>query len=95
MPLSVPRRGGLPSSGVAAVVINVIASDDTAPKFLTVYASARTQPTASNLNVDPGEDVPYLVIVGTGTNSQITFLQPNTGSVDVVGEVTATSSRAR
>ncbi len=85
-PLSVQGRGGVAASGVTAVVINTTATDATQPSFLTVYPSAASPPTASNLNFGPGQDVPNLVIVGTGTGSQISFFN-NGGSVDVVGDV--------
>jgi hypothetical protein len=87
MPLSGPDAAVSGPSGVTAVGINVTATDATAPSFLTAYPSAPTRPTASNLNFDPGEDVPNLVIVGTETNSQISCFN-NASSVDVVGDVT-------
>jgi hypothetical protein len=69
MPLSGRDAAFSGASGATAVGINVTATDATAPSFLTVYPAAPTRPTASNLNFDPGEDVPNLVIVGTGSNS--------------------------
>ena len=48
-------RGGLPATGVGAVVLNVTATGPTAQGYLTVYPTGGTRPTASNLNFMPGE----------------------------------------
>ena len=51
-----PRRvqvsglGGVPSSGVTAVVLNVVAVDQTQPGHLTVWPHGAAQPSTSNLN---------------------------------------------
>ena len=60
--------GGVPATGVAAVVVNVTTTEATAPSFLTVYPSDAARPTASNLNMVAGQTVPNLVTVRVGAD---------------------------
>ncbi len=48
--LQVTGRGGLPASGVTAVVLNVTAVGPTAASYLTAWPTGEPRPTASNLN---------------------------------------------
>ena len=48
--LQVTGRGGVPATGVSAVVLNVTVTQADAISFLTVYPSAEVRPLASNLN---------------------------------------------
>ena len=50
------------SASVAGFVMNVTATEGTAPTYLTVYPTGEPQPLASNLNVLPGENIPNLVV---------------------------------
>src|SRR5438552_3941053 len=47
--------GGVPASGVAAVVVNVTATNPTESTYVTVWPTGATRPTASNLNVEAGQ----------------------------------------
>ena len=60
--LQVTGQGGVPSSGVSAVVLNVTVAGSTAGGYVTVYADGEARPTASNLNYVTGQMVPNLVI---------------------------------
>lgn len=86
--LPVLGRGGVPSSGVAAVAINVTATSPTATSFVTAYPRATARPNASNLNFKVGQTVANMAIVSVGANGQIT-LYNSFGSthllVDVLG----------
>ncbi|MDQ6726361.1 MAG: peptidoglycan recognition protein family protein, partial [Actinomycetota bacterium] len=85
--LKVAGVGGVPASGVAAVVLNVTAADVTAPlSFLTVWPKGATRPTASNLNFGPGRPVANLVTTRVGTAGGIS-LYNDTGTVGVVADV--------
>jgi hypothetical protein len=65
--LQLAGRGGVPDSGVAAVIANVTATNATAPGFVTVYPAATNQPLASNLNVDHvGQSIPNLAVARLG-----------------------------
>ncbi len=58
--------GGIPSTGVSAVVANLTAVQ-AAPTFLTAWAGGAPRPLASNLNVSiPGDIVPNLVTSPVG-----------------------------
>jgi fibronectin type 3 domain-containing protein len=81
--VTVAGAGGVPTTGVSAVVLNVTATDPTAPSYLTVWPAGSTRPTASNLNFSPGQTVPNLVEVAVGANGQVSIYNP-AGSVDVV-----------
>jgi hypothetical protein len=84
--ITVLGRGGVPSSGVGAVALNVTATNPTRPSFLTVWPSGAGRPTASNLNVVAGQTVPNMVIVKVGDAGQVSIYN-NAGSVNVVVDV--------
>jgi hypothetical protein len=60
--------GGMPASGVSAVVANVTVTEPTSAGYLTVYCGCRgtAKPLASNLNFLPGQTIPNLVVVELG-----------------------------
>lgn len=76
-------QGGVPVSGVIAVMLNVTVTDTTAPSFLIVWPAGLPQPLASNLNWTAGKTVPNLVEVAVGAGGQIS-LYNGFGMVDVV-----------
>jgi uncharacterized protein (DUF1501 family) len=84
--LPVAGRGGVPSSGVDAVVLNVAALRPTAPGFLTVWPSGLGLPDVSNLNYDPGRNVPNLVVCKLGADGAVSLLA-NTGELDLIADV--------
>jgi hypothetical protein len=82
--------GGVPSSGVSAVVLNVTITGTNSAGYLTVYPSGVTRPTASNLNFVAGETVPNLVEVAVGYAGQVTMFTQfasTAGSADVIFDV--------
>jgi hypothetical protein len=86
--LTVAGRGGVPATGVSAVVLNVTAAEATAAGFVTVWPTGLTQPTASNLNVTfAGQNIANLVIVPLGSAGRVSlFTQGGTHLVaDVAG----------
>jgi hypothetical protein len=84
--LQVTGRGGLPSTGVSAVVLNVTVAHPTASSYVTVWPTGSARPTASNLNFEPGQVVPNLVIVKVGTGGRVS-LYNNSGTVDLIADV--------
>jgi hypothetical protein len=62
-PLQVSGRGGVPSTGVAAVALNVTVAGSSGSGYVTVHPPGAPRPTASNLNFTPGRIVPNMVIV--------------------------------
>jgi hypothetical protein len=84
--IQVTGEGGVPSSGVSAVVLNVTVTDTTQAGYLTVWPAGATQPLASNLDWVAGDTVPNRVIVPVGSGGQVT-LYNSSGSTDVVVDV--------
>ena len=65
--VDVTGGGGVPASGVTAVIVNATVTGPTAASHLTIYQSDAALPTASNLNFVAGQTVPNLVAVKVGT----------------------------
>jgi hypothetical protein len=84
--VQISGAGGVPASGVSAVVLNVTATDTSQAGFLTVYPQGGAVPLASNLNFSAGQTVPNLVTVGLGPTGQITVYN-GLGSVNVILDV--------
>ena len=85
--LQVTGRGGVPSTGVAAVVMNATVTGPTAGGFITVYPSASSRPTASNLNFTAGQSIPNLVTVKVGGNGKVNLTNNSTGKVNLIADV--------
>jgi hypothetical protein len=90
--VTVAGVGGVPTTGVSAVVLNVTAVDQTANGVFTVFPTGTTRPLASNLNWIPGQTVPNRVVVpltaGVGQESIYNPLGSADAVVDVNGYFT-------
>jgi hypothetical protein len=84
--LQVTGQGGIPASGVEAVVVNVTVTEPTAPSYLTAWPAGATRPLAANLNYLPGQTVPNLVVVKVGDLGRISLYNA-AGSTHVVADV--------
>ena len=84
--VQVTGQGGVPASGVSAVLANVTVTGTTSPGYLTVWPAGSTQPTASNLNWSPGDTVANLVAVPMSASGQISVFN-SSGSTDVIIDV--------
>jgi hypothetical protein len=78
--------GGVPMTGVSAVVLNVTVTNPTAPSYLIVYPGGAAQPLASNLNFVAGQTVPNRVVVPVDGTGQIKIFN-GMGSVDVIVDI--------
>jgi hypothetical protein len=90
-------RGGVPSSGVGAVVLNVTATEPTASGVITAWPSGSGRPTASNLNFAVGQTVPNLVIAKVGVGGKVSLWNMHGSThlvVDVMGWITSASMAA-
>jgi len=85
--LTVDGQGGVPASGVSAVVLNVTATQETSNGYLTVYPDGVTRPLASNLNFVAGRSVPNLVIAPVGTDGAVDLYNGSAGTVELVADV--------
>jgi hypothetical protein len=84
--VQIAGRGGVPSVGAAAVVMNVTVTEPTLPSFLTVWPTGMARPLVSNLNFVAGQTVPNLVTVALGLNGWVSAYNLQ-GSVHVVFDV--------
>jgi hypothetical protein len=84
--LQVGGRGGIPSSGVSAVVMNVTATAPTAASFITVYPAGVARPNASSLNTVTGWTGANSVTVAMGTGGQVD-LYNNAGTTHLIADV--------
>jgi hypothetical protein len=83
----VAGKGGVPSSGVSAVVVNTTVTGPTDSSFLTLYpADASSAPTASNLNYSAGQTVANLVTVKVSASGDIK-IRNAVGSTHVILDV--------
>lgn len=97
--LSVPivGKGGVPATGVTAVVANVTAVDASQAHYFTVYPGGTGRPGTSNINGGPGRAVPNLVVIGVGGNGAIEVFNSHGTThclVDVFGYFTTESDDA-
>jgi hypothetical protein len=84
-------RGPVPASGVAAVVVNITATDSAAAGYVTVWPSDLPRPLASSLNLDrAGQTIANHVVVPVSGDGRISlFSQSGTHLVaDVEGYFT-------
>lgn len=80
-------RGGVPASGVAAVVLNLTAVGASGDGFLTLWPSGGQRPTASNLNYRAGQTIANRVYLTVGSDGSADLYSQR--PVDVVIDVTA------
>jgi len=84
--VQVTGAGGIPATGVTAVVMNVTATNTSTASFFTVYPKGAGLPLASNLNWTRGVTVPNRVIVPVGTGGKVSFYN-GVGLADVIVDV--------
>ena len=85
--VDVTGLGGVPETGVSAVVMNVTSTQSTAPAFITVWPKGEDRPEASSLNTEPGQDTPNLVIAKVGDDGRVNFYN-SAGSTHLVADIT-------
>ncbi len=85
--LQVEGRGGVPASGVAAVVLNVTVTQPTAAGYVTVWPDGATRPPTSALNFSPGETIPNLVIAPVGADGTVDLYNGANGTIQLVADV--------
>ncbi len=90
--LNVTGVSGVPTSGVAAVSLNVTVTDPTRPGFITVYPCG-TRPLASNVNFTAGQTVANTVITPVSNTGEICIYTNTTTHLvaDINGWLPSTS----
>lgn len=85
--VTIDGRGGVPSSGVSEVILNVTATDPTAKaSFLTIFPDGISRPLASDLNFVKGQTVPNLVFVKVGADGKVAVYNVK-GTTEVIFDV--------
>ena len=84
--LTVTGVGGVPSTGVTAVALNVTVDQPTGNGYLTVWPAGEARPTASTHNYVPGLTVANLVLAKVGANGQVSVYN-SAGQTHVVADV--------
>ncbi len=84
--LQVTGRGGIPTSGAVAVVMNVTVASPTVESYLSVWPTGEDRPVVSSLNFVPTQTVPNLVTVKLGAGGKVSFFNP-LGSADILADV--------
>lgn len=85
--VQVTGRVGVPSNAVG-VIANITATGATAGTYITAYPNDVATPTASNININPGETIPNLAMVRLSADGQMrlyNFAGNTHVIVDVVG----------
>ena len=87
VPIDVLGRGGVPATGVSAVMVSVTAVEPSADGYLTVHPDGTDRPTASNLNYRPGDVVANQVLARLGSNGRFQLFTSAESHliVDVIG----------
>ena len=84
--LQVTGQGGVPATGVSAVVLNLTVTNTGSGGWLAAWPAGEALPLVSNLNYVPGQTVPNLVIVKVGAGGAVN-LYSSGGPVDVIADV--------
>jgi len=69
----VTGRAGVPSSGVAAVLVNLTVAQPSISGFLTAYPAATPRPGTSSINFAAGQTLANLTIVPVGADGRISI----------------------
>ena len=85
--VQIAGRGGVPATGISAVILNVTVTGTTAPGYLVVYQKGIARPLASNLNWVAGQTVANLVEVPISADGKVTVFNSQ-GSSNVIFDVT-------
>jgi subtilisin family serine protease len=85
--VQVAGRGGVPASGVGAVVMNVTVTQPRAAGNITAYPGGTTAPSSSNLNFVGGQTIPNLVVVRVGSNGQVNLKNNSSGTSHLIADV--------
>lgn len=71
--VQITGEAGVPTTGVAAVIMNVTATQSGGTNFVTVWPTGSERPLASSLNLGAGATTANLVMVPVGVDGQVDF----------------------
>ena len=92
--LQVTGRGGVPATGVTAVVLNVTVTGATGAGYVTAYfQTGVARPAASNLNYAAGQTIANQVVAKVGTGGKVSLYTD--GSTHLIADVAGSSRPGR
>jgi hypothetical protein len=81
--IQVTGVGGIPSTGVSAVVLGVTVTNATAPSYLSTFSGGGSPGLFSNVDFAAGQTVASKVIVSPSSSGTVSFFN-HAGNVDVI-----------
>jgi subtilisin family serine protease len=84
--LQVTGRGGVPSTGVSAVVVNLTVTEPTAASHLTAWPTGSPRPNASSVNFRAGQTLAGLAVAKVGSGGKVSLFN-NSGQTHLVADV--------
>jgi uncharacterized protein (DUF1501 family) len=84
--VQITGKGGVPTSGVSAVAVNITVAEPTNAGYLTVWPSGEQRPLASSLNFASDQTVPNMVVAKVGADGKISVYN-DVGSAHVIVDV--------
>jgi uncharacterized protein (DUF1501 family) len=84
--LQILGEGGVPASGVDAVVLNLLSVRPTSNGYVTAWPTDEDQPNTANLSYRVGRNIPNLTMCKVGADGKIN-IEANAGRVDLVADV--------
>ncbi|MFN2562200.1 MAG: carboxypeptidase regulatory-like domain-containing protein [Jatrophihabitans sp.] len=79
--------GGVPATGVSAVVLTVTVIGQRAGGYLSVYPRGAPRPAASTISFTPSQTIANLVVASVGLNGSVAIYNGSSGSTQVVADV--------
>ena len=83
--LQVTGRGGVPATGVSAVVMNVTVTEPAATGSLTTWPTGEPRPGTISVSYPLGQTVPNLVVSKVGADGKVSLY--TTGAAQVIADV--------
>ncbi|HEY4990616.1 MAG TPA: hypothetical protein VII33_00865, partial [Nakamurella sp.] len=85
--VQITGSGGIPATGVAAVVLTVTVVAPTSPGHIIAYADGTTRPGTSNVNFPAAATVADLAVVPVGANGKIDLYNASAGPTPLIADV--------
>ncbi len=87
--LNVPvlGHGGIPLSGVSAVVLNITVTAPSDFGYITAWAHGTPRPNTSNVNFVPSQTVPNFAVVPVGSDGSVDLYNGSLGDSDLLADV--------
>ena len=84
--VQVTGRGGIPASGVAAVVLNIATTSATRAGYVTTYTTGTTRPATPTVDFATGRTTRNLAIARLGVTGKINLYNGSTGTVHLIAD---------